>query len=243
MVFGIIGILIGLSGILVAWLKRPPSYRPCFQTSYLRLIGGALPRDVSVYYKDEEVSRLSSVHVAFWNHGRKALKKTDVVRPITIAFDDGGRIVKHSVLRSNKEENEVNIHTVGNTALKITFEYLDYKDGCIVEILHESGLRRPNLEGTIIENQRGILDLDEADFYQLPKTKWYVYLVVPTLLIAILSLAIFSDEPPSWISSFVALGVAVMMTTTGPSLWSNRPWRPKLPKSLRIPRSSDETNA
>ena len=164
-------------GIIVLFLRySAKSYRICFQKSCTKLIDGALPAAVKITVDGKVARRLSATKIVVWNGGYRALKSDQVPDPITMSFGEGDRIYRHCLFVT-KESNRVRVERDGDHVLRMKFSNLDRHDGIALDILHDSEIEYPSLNGTILEH-KGFKDCGEIMFTPdrtklLPKARRY----------------------------------------------------------------------
>lgn len=159
---GIVGTILGIIGIFSYKISRS-SAEPMYQKCCLRLLGREednLPKEVTVLFKGKEVDRLSKTTLILWNHGTEILDGKDVVSsdPITITFDGDDNILSYKILKKTKKTNKIDFVKNEQHILHMSFEYLDPGDGIILEILHDSEKRYPEITGAIKGLPKGFID-------------------------------------------------------------------------------------
>ena len=174
---GWVGSLIGLIGIVLGGLgifsykisKSIP--KPAYQRNSFQLIGKEednLPDEVEVTFKGKPVNRLTKTKLIFWNAGTEVVEGSNIVGsdPVSILFPDGTNILSFKILKRTREVNNFCIKRIQdrNNVLRIDFDYLDPKDGAVVEILHDSENRYPQITGTIKGISKCFTDLGR--FYE-----------------------------------------------------------------------------
>lgn len=152
---GLIGIILGAIGIFSYKVSKSIA-RPAYQKSSLQLIGREednLPDEVDVTYKGKKVDRLTKTKLILWNDGTETLDGDSVVKsdPITIIFPDNTNILSYKILKRTKVVNNFNAtkDEEKQNCLILHFDYLDPKDGIVLEILHDSEKRYPRITGSI----------------------------------------------------------------------------------------------
>lgn len=163
---GAIGTLIGIAGLLFAigtWMTSRVGARPVVQMRSLRIIGAikAVAGDeVQVFYNGTRVPRLTRTHVIFWNSGRKTLYCGETVASDPIRFElapDEG-FVRARIVKTSRATNEFSVDFDLGTRSRVlcSFDYLDPGDGAIIELLHTSEEKYPQVLGTIRGVKNGI---------------------------------------------------------------------------------------
>jgi hypothetical protein len=181
---GLIGIILGAIGIFSYKVSKSIA-RPAYQKSSLQLIGREednLPDEVDVTYKGKRVDRLTKTKLILWNDGTETLDGDSVVKadPITIIFSDNTRILSHKILKRTKAVNnfEVIKDDEKQNCLILQFDYLDPKDGIVLEILHDSEKRYPEITGTIKGLKKCFSDLGQIYEMKDFKSKGIIGIIV-----------------------------------------------------------------
>lgn len=163
-----VGPLIGLVGVAVALILYRASRvgaRPAYQSRALRLIGPdekVLPEEVEIRFKGQPVDRLTKTHIVLWNSGKALLRGSDIVEtdPLRCDFSQGSRVLEVRVVKASRAANEFEARPVPDLPNRVllTFDYLDLRDGAVVEILHTDSKPYPEIMGTIRGVPRGAVD-------------------------------------------------------------------------------------
>ncbi len=161
---GLVGITVGLIGLVLYRLSRNIA-EPSYQNSSLRLIGekeNNLPKEVEVTYNGRVVERLTKTTLIFWNNGTAVIDGKDIIAsdPITIVFDKNDNILSYKILKCTKNVNNFSIVKYDDHPyqLLLNFDYLDPKDGAVLEILHDGREKYPRITGTIKGLPKGFIN-------------------------------------------------------------------------------------
>lgn len=122
-----------------------------------------LPAQITMHYRGKPIPRLTKSLLVFWNSGEKTINDTDIVKadPFRLAVGDDGEILSISLLRPSRDVNEISItrSAIHLNQAFVTFSFLDASDGAVIEILHTSKGRVPELLGTLRGLPKGIKNL------------------------------------------------------------------------------------
>jgi hypothetical protein len=157
---GWVGSLIGLIGVLggvIAYFRSRK--RTSLSFAYLgeHLLGSesaALPEGISVQYCGEDIPRLTRSVIVLWNSGENTILGTDVVDidPLRFSVGTDGKLLSASILKASRPVNDFRIRhpsaQAPNEAV-VELNYFDSKDGVVVEILHTSTSKHPDIKGTV----------------------------------------------------------------------------------------------
>lgn len=114
----------------------------------------ALPPAIVVQYDGISIPRLTKSLLIIWNSGENTVSGTDIVDkdPLRLQIGDDGKILSVTVLKASRAVNDVKVSPASDLApneVALSFDYLDTKDGVVVEILHTSSDRKPRVKGTL----------------------------------------------------------------------------------------------
>ena len=219
MTIGILGIAIAL----FAYFKPRKRLKFAYQTTSTRYFAQedyALPSEVVMTFKGDNVERLSKSTTIFWNAGTDVLRGEDIVQsdPIRIGLEPSARILSHTVCGSTKDTNQVQVYSVEDAPhmLVLSYDYLDPKDGFVLEIMHDSKHRKPWVTGNAIglsdgPKRLGVVSLAETFspriMHRAFRLSTYLFSAAGGLAL-LLGIAIFLilDSPnvfPSWLDFLV----------------------------------------
>jgi hypothetical protein len=155
---GWVGALIGIVGVVSGYLFFRFSTigpRLVYQWSSLKVIGKneKTPNEIEIFYKGMKVPRIIKTTIIIWNSGKSTVDGTNIVRndPLRFEFSEEEEVIRASIVRKTREVNgfEIINHKEQKNVLHFNFEFLDPKDGAIIEILHTDIKRYPELKGSI----------------------------------------------------------------------------------------------
>ncbi|BDU10060.1 hypothetical protein PRtIB026_A49500 [Pseudomonas sp. RtIB026] len=164
---GWVGSLIGLVGLIaipIVYIKSRNRTRLSFAYLGEHLLGSdsaSLPHGISVQYQGADIPRLTRSMVVLWNSGENTILGSDVVDadPLRVCVGSDGEILSASVIKETRSVNDFKIRPPSphapNEAI-FEFNYFDSGDGVVVEILHTSQCRQPDLEGTLRRLPKGL---------------------------------------------------------------------------------------
>jgi len=164
-VIGIIGVILGILGLLAYRVSRIGP-RPTYQMQSRRLLGKEeqeLPPEVEILFNKVSVPRLTISRVIFWNSGNSTITGNQIVEsdPIQLDFENG-TILKAHVLKSTRDAIKFNVgYEADAHKVALSFDFLDPDDGAVVEVVHTSDKRNPQIHGTIRGVPNGIVSWGE----------------------------------------------------------------------------------
>ncbi len=127
--------------------------------------GGVVPSEVSLYFGKIHIQKLTKEIVRFWNHGGETLygKAITKRKPIRIVFGDDIRILKHKTVKKTEDANEFKLAQLSQNTASISFDYLNVKDGVVLELWHDGNVGDFIVKGTIKGIKGGIVNLSRPD--------------------------------------------------------------------------------
>lgn len=160
------GVLLGLSGLLAtvyAYRKTHAEKRLCFFCATKRDIERLIDKEdkkLQVFYDGEYVDRVFTTYVWIWNQGKEPIRRYDLVptSPITINIktsSDEFRMLDYAVIKCTRDAIDAKVAEVYGTSISFLFEFLDSRDGFLVEIKHTGGRNIGiSLAGTVLGHPR-----------------------------------------------------------------------------------------
>lgn len=138
---------LGLLAILIAifiYYKSIPRKKifyaiesECLITNYKSIYGR-----IKILHDDiEEVENLTVTKISLWNSGNIVINKNDIAskEPFEICFHSDINILETDIIYCSDFSNVIKIdkNYIKDNKIKIDFEFLDKKDGAIIQILHD----------------------------------------------------------------------------------------------------------
>jgi|GEM_PF-4919000 len=140
---GIFGTIMGIIGTVLT-IKYSKSKKPKWCDNIIPLFSNRNPQIENLYieYKGEKVENLSRIYVAFWNAGRETITKDNISKELIYSLNNGNNKIYDAQIIENTNDStlgsQFKIEIINNdTAVKLSFEKLDYKDGVIVQIMSD----------------------------------------------------------------------------------------------------------
>ncbi|RAU46622.1 MULTISPECIES: hypothetical protein [unclassified Pseudomonas] len=208
-----------------------------------------LPPAIAVQYNGISIPRLTKTVIIIWNDGENTISRSDIVNkdPLRLQVGKDGHILSASILKTSRDVIDFKLDDAEspNEAL-LTFDFLDAKDGAVIEVLHTSTERKPRLLGTLKGLPQGFQSLGQ---FKRPNqrmaknravSKILAFILSPIALAAAgFSLGLFGPHPdflavtPRVDSSASALlgVVSGFVATWAASSWASRR---RYPKSLYL---------
>jgi hypothetical protein len=169
-VLGLLAIIVG--GVVAWWFARGP--RLVMQVSGSTLVSSPSDNRIRVLYKDSPVPRVTQSLVWLWREGRGTIRGSDVVSddPIMLKVPDGEHVLEATLLVESRPTNGVSVAPADGkpcTAVLVGFNYLDPRQGAVIEVLHTA--KSPTdveATGTIMGIPKGIARVATDVRVQMP---------------------------------------------------------------------------
>lgn len=93
---------------------------------------------LSILYDGETIDNLCVSKYSIWNSGNKTLDCSDIVttKELTISVKEESKILEASILSVTEETNNFTYEKVDEHTIKVTFDYIDKKDGVVIQVIH-----------------------------------------------------------------------------------------------------------
>ncbi len=120
------------------------------------------PHNIQISYKGIPVERVSTSFIWFWNAGRRPILKEDVpgTQPLQIKIPADGTnatILDFALRRVSRTCTNIAVTKEDDFTLSLTFDFLDFHDGCVIEIQHTGGgWSDPSMGGVILGVPKGV---------------------------------------------------------------------------------------
>ncbi|MFM9989758.1 hypothetical protein [Flavobacterium sp.] len=157
----IIFFILSIVSIILAFIfyfKSIRNKKPIYNIETNRLVSNNLTSlsKIEIKYNNSPVSNLSVTKIALWNNGKESIRRNDIASsdPIIIKTKDNVLLYDFEVVYE-KAVNVIVVEKESENSLKISFEFLDFNDGVVLNIYH-SGNRSDNIKisGTLIGSEK-----------------------------------------------------------------------------------------
>jgi hypothetical protein len=178
---GVIGILIGIVVSYYFYKKSLRVKEPCWAIRSNNLIEGysATLDNLQVLYKDNIIQNLTISKILFWNNGKETIehKDTETINHLRIGGEEGVRFLDAKILTNNNESSQCKVELVDTgDSIYLNFDYLDHKQGCVVQVVHTGTSSR---DISILGDIKGVTSLRKK--VSIPK--WYAIFEYPMNLV------------------------------------------------------------
>jgi hypothetical protein len=157
------GLALGVIGIYVA-LRSRERKEPRVYIANDGKIGLSMdaPTELELLYHGKRIPTLTSTYVWFLNEGRRPIRRDDIAprQPIRIQLTQDGLavdILEVVVRKTTRESIAFKAIAAAQGAAELSFDFLDYRDGALVEILHTGpSWVKADVSGVILGCPKGI---------------------------------------------------------------------------------------
>ena len=166
---GVIGVVLGYILYRLAQKETRPRY--CVEAGTLMGDMSTRLTGLEVHFAGKRQPRVTVAKVYFWNDGRLPIKKEDIAvdDPLKIDMRSGADVLSARVRAVTRNACKVSIGSSqsvdekrGIARIPIDLAFLDYRDGFVVEVVHNGPSNHPlRISGTIV----GAEPFERVSFY------------------------------------------------------------------------------
>lgn len=171
----IFGAIIGIITSYVFYIVSRTRSRINYQTSNLQIIGNIslkLPQDFEVTMSGVKINSLHKSQIVVWNGGNTTITGDSIVKddPLRIVFSPGTKIFDFNITALSRKVNKFVIKNfnsdITENELLLDFDFMDKKDGVMIEVLHTESIKEPILNGTIKGLKNGIKNKGQINYLE-----------------------------------------------------------------------------
>lgn len=120
--------------------------------------------NVKVTCEDKNISTLTITRILMWCDGKETIYNTDIATqmPLIIKSKEGKEMLEAKIVSSNNQANNVHLEKLENNIYKINFEYLDYKDGFIIQVVHTGSSQKDIILSGKIKGMKGNIEKKDS---------------------------------------------------------------------------------
>jgi len=113
---------------------------------------GVTRDEISVLFRNVPIERLTRSVFVFWNSGRDTIRAADIASAdqVLIELPVGSQILQANIERSSRSAVGFRILTENNRFVRLAFDFLDFKDGANLSILHTAPSGSWKVRGCIL---------------------------------------------------------------------------------------------
>lgn len=133
--------------------RKEPVY--AHKTTKIIGLGTDAPPQLKLTFNRRPVREVYRTIFIVFNRGREAIREGDLAENISVEFVGAKILSEPEVKKRSKEANRLSAKRVGKQGqdlIEVEFQYLNHKDGAVVEILH-TGAAQINCTGDMIDGK------------------------------------------------------------------------------------------
>jgi hypothetical protein len=183
---GILGVIVGVVGVFLSVYTYQLSREvrePYFIVDSLRTeiltSKNIKEAPIRVTSRDgrEVKSDVTSLRFYFWNNGKAAIHKGDVLEGLVISLDDKkGKILDYKLLKTSRHVTQLDLKRIGNLQeLGVSFDILEHNDGFVGQMIYEGNPNAKLKISGVVEGAQIISQPDSLLHMELWKAIFEVF--------------------------------------------------------------------
>lgn len=148
--------MVCLASSIILYYRSKREKKPRLVISSLNLFNENSKKinGLETMYMGRTVQNVTITRITLWNSGRETIQRNDIspADPLTISINPKFRILESQVLSTKKVTNVIKLEeTEAGLKTNITFDYLDYGGGAVIQVVHTGNSSADiKVEGTIV---------------------------------------------------------------------------------------------
>lgn len=120
--------------------------------------------NIKVTCEDKNISTLTITKILIWCDGKETIYNTDIATqmPLIIKSKEGKEILEAKIVSSNNQTNNTTLEKLENNNYKINFEFLDNKDGFIIQVVHTGSSSKDIILNGKIKGMKGNIEKKDS---------------------------------------------------------------------------------
>lgn len=130
-------------------------------------------------YNEQPLNELSYTDLIIWCKGRSVINDFDVApkSPLTVNIPEGIKILDYQIIAQNEPINNIKLLT-DNNCIKISFDYLSYKNGIALRIIHYGNSKDFSVTCKLKEGKKTLFVCKRKGFlYKFFNNKYVKYIL------------------------------------------------------------------
>lgn len=235
----VIALLIGILGIFGSYYFYKKSIIKAIPVYQFRTFNITSEDNLEIYYKNHQINEIKKTTIVFWNEGRKTINRNDIVEQDKLKFKikDNSKILSAKIINKSREVNNFNLNINKDKKKAIVdFDFLDFEDFVVVEILHTS--TNCSFEGTIKGVPSGIKDYGYYDYKYKKNKVLYIGDIIFTSLMGVTVLIILLKNVNwnniEWFYILGSISISIpLIILLFIKIYNYRIRKPRFPNELR----------
>lgn len=157
-IFVLISFVLGVLGVVFSFIfyfKSKKEKKPYYREKSFTLIENLSSQveGIKIFHNEKEIENLTITKMILWNGGKETIKNDDVttIEPLKIKSTDDSEILDAKIIAQSNEANNFSLHSAEDKkSYELKFEYIDYENVVVFQIIHTSKSEQPlEFEGII----------------------------------------------------------------------------------------------
>lgn len=108
-------------------------------------------QQLSLSFSGTEIHNLTITKFAIWNSGNKVINGTDIVpaQKLRVTSKDSSEILEAQIVAESDAANCFKICDISSNQVRLDFDYIDSRDGFVLQVLHTGDVTSLKVEGKI----------------------------------------------------------------------------------------------
>lgn len=200
LILSICTILSCIYGIFISIKSREKKQISYLINTYKIINAGenVIPK-IEILYDGKYIRDLTVSRLVIWNSGNKLLNGDDIVdtKPLSVvAESDKVDILDVSIVKYNEEANKFRVDMRDSHHAEIKFDYVDKRDGIVIQILHTGSYDDIFIRGKI-KGGKKLRNIEKHnDIIKNDKVRKYIYVIdicIATITIISLTVLLILD--------------------------------------------------
>lgn len=105
-------------------------------------------QQLSLSFAGKEIHDLTITKFAIWNSGNKVINGADIVQSqkLRVISDGSSEILEAQIVTESDEANSFRICDVSNNQVCLDFDYIDSREGIVLQVLHTGSVNALNVD-------------------------------------------------------------------------------------------------
>ncbi len=179
----IISCLLGILGILfTVYFSIEHKYRQLAytcNTTKITFINTKNNFIKELSYNGQPLNELSYTDLIIWSKGKNVINFSDVapISPLAINIPNDIKIFDYQIIAQNEPANNIKL-LADNNRIKVSFDYLSYKNGVAIRIIHTGNSRDISVTCTLKEGKKTMFVCRRKGFlYKFFQNKYIKYIL------------------------------------------------------------------
>ena len=156
-IIGIAALIVGLLGIPITFIvarrtRQRPDLRYAIDFDVILNPSDRLfDQGLYMTLKGDKIDCISRTRIALWNQRGDTIRRSDILDtdPLRLQFEKDDKALQSRVITMSRKQIALSaIEPVNESAVLIDFDFLDAKDGGVLEVIHQ-GTIKPAVLGTL----------------------------------------------------------------------------------------------